>query len=226
MRTLASHQCGPGSNSGVDAICGLSLLLVLSFAPRAFSSGTPVFPSPQKPKFPNSNSIRERVEEEPRCGSATSKSSSSLYYIIIIITLLLLLLLLLYYILCCKNRNWVSPDLMQFWIFFVWLLFCFVFVFVFCFVFCFLFCFVFFLIIQSQAAFVNCLYEARFTIVHPKTQIKFPLLLLLLLLLLSYYRARNGGGSVAERLELQACKSSEAPSSSLAQLTASRICSR
>ena len=76
-----------GSNSGVDAICGLSLLLVLSFAPRAFSSGTPVFPSPQKPKFPNSNSIRERVEEEPRCGSATSKSSSSL----------LLLLLLLYY---------------------------------------------------------------------------------------------------------------------------------
>ena len=53
---------------------------------------------------------------------------------------------LLYYILCCKNRNWVSPDLMQFWIFFVWLLFCFVFVFVFvfCFVFCFLFCFVFF----------------------------------------------------------------------------------
>ena len=35
----------------------------------------------------------------------------------------------------------------------------------------------FFLIIQSQAAFVNCLYVARFTIVHSKTQIKFPLLL-------------------------------------------------
>ena len=84
VRTLASHQCGPGSNSGVDAICGLSLLLVLSFAPRAFSSGTPVFPSPQKPKFPNSNSIRNRVEEEPLCGCATSKS-------------LLLLLLLSYY---------------------------------------------------------------------------------------------------------------------------------
>ena len=33
-----------------------------------------------------------------------------------------------------------------------------------------------FLIIQSQAAFVNCLYVARFTIVHSKTQIKFPLL--------------------------------------------------
>ena len=48
------------------------------------------------------------------------------------------------------------------------------------------------LIIQSQAAFVNCHYVARFTIVHSKTQIKFPLLLLLLspssLLLINYYR--------------------------------------
>ena len=37
--------------------CGLSLLLlllVLVLAPRRFSSGTPVFPSPQKPTFPNS----------------------------------------------------------------------------------------------------------------------------------------------------------------------------
>ena len=46
VRALASHQCGPGSNPGVDAICGLSLLLVLSLAPRGFSPGTPVFPSP------------------------------------------------------------------------------------------------------------------------------------------------------------------------------------
>ena len=60
-----------------------------------------------------------------------------------------------YYIFCCRNRNWDSPDLMQF----------FVCLFVF-----------FFLIIQSQAAFVNCLYVARFTIVHSKTQIKFPLI--------------------------------------------------
>ena len=83
VRALASHQCGPGSNPGVDALCGLSLLLVLSFAPRGFSPGTPVFPSPQKPTFPNSNSIRNRVDEEPLCGCATSSSS-----------LLLLLLLL------------------------------------------------------------------------------------------------------------------------------------
>ena len=46
VRALASHQCGPGSYPGVDAICGLSLLLVLSLAPRGFSPGTLVFPSP------------------------------------------------------------------------------------------------------------------------------------------------------------------------------------
>ena len=78
VRALASHQCGSGSDPGVDAICGLRLLLVLSFAPRGFSPGTPVFPSSQKPKFPNSNnSIRNLADEEPLCGCATSKSSSS-----------------------------------------------------------------------------------------------------------------------------------------------------
>ena len=48
VRALASHQCGLGSNPGVDPICGLSLFLVLSFALRGFSPGTPVFPSSQK----------------------------------------------------------------------------------------------------------------------------------------------------------------------------------
>ena len=65
VRALASQQRDPGSNPGVDAICGLSLLLLLSFAPRGFSPGTPVFPSPQKPTFPNSNSTRNQVDEEP-----------------------------------------------------------------------------------------------------------------------------------------------------------------
>ena len=75
VRALASHQCGPGSNPGVDAICGLSLLLVLSLAPRGFSPGTPVFPSPQKPTFPNSNSTRNQVDElELLCGCATCNS--------------------------------------------------------------------------------------------------------------------------------------------------------
>ena len=62
------------TNPGVDAICGLSLLLVLSFAPRGFSPGTPVFPSPQKPTLPNSNSTGNQVDEEPVRGCATSKS--------------------------------------------------------------------------------------------------------------------------------------------------------
>ena len=59
----ASHRCGSGSILGLDAICGLSLLSVLFSAPRGFSPGTPVFPSPQKPTFPNSNSIQNSVDE-------------------------------------------------------------------------------------------------------------------------------------------------------------------
>ena len=51
VRALASYLCCSGSILGVDsrarAICRLSLFLVL-FAPRGFSSVTPVFPSPQK----------------------------------------------------------------------------------------------------------------------------------------------------------------------------------
>ena len=50
VRALAFHQCGPGSIPGFYAICGLSLLVLYS-APRGFSQGTPVFPSPQKPTF-------------------------------------------------------------------------------------------------------------------------------------------------------------------------------
>ena len=57
VRALASHQCSPGSTPGVNAICGLSLLLVLSLALRGFSLGTSVFPFPQKLTLPNSNSI-------------------------------------------------------------------------------------------------------------------------------------------------------------------------
>ena len=85
VRALTSHQCGPGSNPSDDAICGLSLLLVLSLTPRGFSPGTPVFPSPQKPTFPNSNSTRNQVDEEPLCGCATCKSLfiylSTLFYL-------------------------------------------------------------------------------------------------------------------------------------------------
>ena len=65
---LASYQYGLGSNPRVDTICGLKFLLVL----RGFSPVTPVFPSPQKPTVPNSNSTRNKVAEEPLCGCATS----------------------------------------------------------------------------------------------------------------------------------------------------------
>jgi len=57
VRALASHQCGPGSSPGFGVRYGLSLLLVLVLAPRGFSPGTPVFPSPQNPASLNSNSI-------------------------------------------------------------------------------------------------------------------------------------------------------------------------
>ena len=57
VRALAFHQCGPSSIPGLRVKCGLSLLLVLVLAPRGFSPGTPVFPSPQKPKLLNSNSV-------------------------------------------------------------------------------------------------------------------------------------------------------------------------
>ena len=50
VRALAFHQCVPGSIPGLGVICGLSLLVLYS-APRGFSPGTPVFPSPQKPTF-------------------------------------------------------------------------------------------------------------------------------------------------------------------------------
>ena len=48
VRVLASHRCG---GVQINAIRGLSLLLILSFAPRGFSVGTPVFPSPQNQHF-------------------------------------------------------------------------------------------------------------------------------------------------------------------------------
>ena len=40
----------------VQATSGLSWLLVLYSAPRGFSPGSPVFPSPKKSTSPNSNS--------------------------------------------------------------------------------------------------------------------------------------------------------------------------
>ena len=57
VRTITSPQCGTGLIPGLSVRCGFSLLLVPVLALRGFSSGTPVFPSAQKPTFLNSNSI-------------------------------------------------------------------------------------------------------------------------------------------------------------------------
>ena len=56
VKVLASNECDPGSIPGLG-VMWLSLLLVLVLAPRGFSLGTPVSPSPQTSTFPNSNSI-------------------------------------------------------------------------------------------------------------------------------------------------------------------------
>ena len=82
---MNTHQTKP--ETGVDAICGLSLLLVLSFVPRGFSPGTPVFTSPQKPTFPDSNSTRNQVDEEPLGGCATSKPLFIYYFYLFIYSL-------------------------------------------------------------------------------------------------------------------------------------------
>ena len=98
---------------------------------------------------------------------ALTNSSMQLY---IIKTMIIIAIRATCYIFCCRNRNWDIVILIS-------LLFFFSFFFL-------SFLFFFFFIIHSQAAFVNCLYVAKFTIVHSKPLIKFPLLLLSLLLLL------------------------------------------
>ena len=54
--TRLTPRC-PGLKS-LPAISGLTLLLVLYFAPRAFCPGAGVFPSHKKTTFPNFNSTR------------------------------------------------------------------------------------------------------------------------------------------------------------------------
>ena len=66
VRALSSHQCGPGSIPWPGVIGGLSLLLILYSAPRGFSPGSPVFPSPEKPTFPNAISILECTDISER----------------------------------------------------------------------------------------------------------------------------------------------------------------
>ena len=104
VRALACHQFGLGANPGVDAIGGLSLLLVLSLSRRDFSPGTPVFPSPQKPTFSNSNSTRNQVDEEPLSGFACPKSLF-VYLIYIYIYIFIYLFITPRYDNCWQKRS-------------------------------------------------------------------------------------------------------------------------
>ena len=78
---LASHQCGLGSNPGVDSII-MWVEFVVGFSPLLWGVPQVLFPSPQKAIFPNSNSTRNQVDKEPLCGCATSKSLFTLYLFI------------------------------------------------------------------------------------------------------------------------------------------------
>ena len=64
---------------------------------RGFSSGTLVFPSPQKPTFPNCNSTRNQVDEEPLSGCATCKS-------------LFMLFIYLFNYVCPRRRPWKNKT--------------------------------------------------------------------------------------------------------------------
>ena len=75
VRALASHQCGLGSNPCVESLRGLSLLLVLFYAPRGFFPDTPFSPLLRNQHFqiPTRPGV---VNEEPLCGCAITKSKS------------------------------------------------------------------------------------------------------------------------------------------------------
>ena len=68
---MGRGKCGEEVSGG--GIRDRIMLLVLSFVPRGFSPRTPTFPSPQKPRLPNSNTTRN-VGQEPLSACATSKS--------------------------------------------------------------------------------------------------------------------------------------------------------
>ena len=62
-------QCRRGRHIWVDFVVGPFFMALSGFSP-----GTPVFLSPQKPTFPNSNSTRHQEDEERPSEYAASKS--------------------------------------------------------------------------------------------------------------------------------------------------------
>ena len=110
VTALASHRCGAGSNPGFDVICGLSLLLVLSFATRGFTLRNPVSPSSQKPTFPNSNSTRNQVAKNHFVDVLPPNHYLFILFYLLIYSLLITitwdkyqLLICLFFLVCISN---------------------------------------------------------------------------------------------------------------------------
>ena len=75
VRALASHQCGRGSIRGFDAICGLSLLLVLALCTERFFSRYSDFPLSLETNTSIFQFDLERTDTYQRALIRTSKCS-------------------------------------------------------------------------------------------------------------------------------------------------------
>ena len=86
VRALSSHQCGPCSNPSVEAICELSLLLVLYFASRGvfFSPCTPVLPLPKNKHF--QIQIRQGMVDEERHRGCAVYNVIYLFIVVVFLT--------------------------------------------------------------------------------------------------------------------------------------------
>ena len=109
VKALASHQCGPGSNPGVDTMCGLSLLLVLSPCSERFFSGCSGIPHSTKTsisKFQFNQESGRRRTSMWMCYLQIVIYLFILFIIYLIVVLLLLLFFCFYF-----NFNEVLPNM-------------------------------------------------------------------------------------------------------------------
>ena len=75
VRALASHQCGLGWITGLGINMWVEFVVGSHPCSKRFSLVTLIFPSPQKPTFPNSNFIQIIVKH-----FSLSQASGSGYY--------------------------------------------------------------------------------------------------------------------------------------------------
>ena len=83
MRALTSHQCGPGSNPDVDPSCGLSFCWFSPLLSEVFLQLL-CFPLFSKLIFPNSNSTRNQLDEEPLSGCVLASMSLFIIYYLLL----------------------------------------------------------------------------------------------------------------------------------------------